>query len=314
MNRVGYIILSVLAVVLLSCGQRAQRNASPSSQSSPSDMSRYEFRFPQMPPLLQGDVAKAYMRDHIWDNFDFDDTVQLSHLNRQEMERVFAIYVASIPSTEAEPYISSLMRRVATSKPMFEYFLSLAESVLHDPNSLERNDEKYIPVLEAAVTSDLLDEYEKMPYAYDLRIAGQNRIGRRANDFTYTMADGRSGQALALKADYTLIFISNPDCSMCRDVKEQIASSPRLSALIAEKRLKVLVIYPDEDLTLWRKHLQDYPKEWINAYDKGCVITREGLYDLKAIPALYLLDSEKRVLAKDCTDVRYIENLISDRE
>ena len=43
-------------------------------------------------------------------------------------------------------------------------------------------------------------------------------------------------------------------------------------------------------------------------------ITHERLYDLKAIPALYLLDREKRVMAKDCVDVEQIEHLIMQAE
>ena len=99
---------------------------------------------------------------------------------------------------------------------------------------------------------------------------------------------------------------------MCRDVKEQILSSPMLQELIERRELQVLVLYPDADLEAWREHLLDYPASWINAYDAQQRIGKERLYDLKAIPALYLLDSEKRVLAKDCTDVAYIEQLLSE--
>ena len=60
--------------------------------------------------------------------------------------------------------------------------------------------------------------------------------------------------------------------------------------------------------------IADLASKGINAYDKGGVITRDRLYDLKAIPALYLLDSEKMVMAKDCTDVEYVEHLISEAE
>ena len=149
-----------------------------------------------------------------------------------------------------------------------------------------------------------------MPYEYDLEMARQNRVGRTANDFTYTLASGRTGRMHNIKANYTLIFISNPGCPMCGDVKEQITSSPMLKELIERKELKVLVIYPDADLEAWREHLEDYPASWINAYDADLRIDKERLYDLKAIPALYLLDSQKRVLAKDCTDVEYIEKLL----
>ena len=117
-----------------------------------------------------------------------------------------------------------------------------------------------------------------------------------------------------IRADYLLLFMSNPGCPMCRDVRSQIEASPMLNELIERGTLKVLVIYPDMDLTLWREHLDDYPPAWINAYDYGGAITKERLYDLRAIPSLYLLDAEKRVLVKDCVDVAYIEEVISSAE
>ena len=87
-----------------------------------------------------------------------------------------------------------------------------------------------------------------------------------------------------------------------------------LNELSERGDLKVLVLYPDEDLAAWRDHLKDYPSAWINGYDKGKAITQQRTYDLRAIPAMYLLDAKKRVMAKDCTDVAYIEKLISETE
>ena len=52
---------------------------------------------------------------------------------------------------------------------------------------------------------------------------------------------------------------------------------------------------------------------WIIAYDAGARISKEELYDLKAIPSMYLLDRDKRVLAKDAFEVGYIEWLL-DRQ
>lgn len=114
-----------------------------------------------------------------------------------------------------------------------------------------------------------------------------------------------------IRADYLLLFISNPGCPMCRDVRERIKASKVLTDLVGQGRMKVLVIYPDADLKSWREHLPEYPESWINAYDYGCEITKQRLYDLRAIPSLYLLDADKRVLAKDCVDVAYIEDIVS---
>ena len=64
---------------------------------------------------------------------------------------------------------------------------------------------------------------------------------------------------------------------------------------------RLLAVYPDEDKEEWERHLPDFPKEWINGYDKKLVIKEKNLYDLKAIPTLYLLDKDKKVLLKDAT-------------
>ena len=46
---------------------------------------------------------------------------------------------------------------------------------------------------------------------------------------------------------------------MCRDVREQIVASPMLNELIERGTLKVLVIYPDEDLEAWRRTFVGLP-------------------------------------------------------
>ncbi len=313
------LIISLLALSLIACKGRqsntpvgdANKTATTATQKGRQQSLQF---IPALAPAILSNEQKAeYMREHYWDKFDFADTTFINQIDSTKMLTAFAVYTAGyIPDSLAYKYMPRLMQRASTSKRMYTYFLMLAESVLHDPNSPMRNDEIYIPILESAVQSQWLDEYERMPYEYDLEIARQNRIGRIANDFTYTLPSGRTATLHNIKADYTLIFISNPGCPMCREVKEQITTSPMLQELIERKELKVLVIYPDTDLEAWREHLQDYPTSWINGYDADQRIEKERLYDLKAIPALYLLDKQKRVMAKDCTDVAHIEKLLSE--
>jgi hypothetical protein len=74
--------------------------------------------------------------------------------------------------------------------------------------------------------------------------------------------------------------------------------------------LQILAVYPDKDLTEWKKYAGEMPAQWINSYDHKTVIKDEDLYDLKAIPSLYLLDKTKRVLLKDA-DVREVERTLA---
>ena len=231
------------------------------------------------------------------------------------MVEAYARYIAllSAAPTDGAP-IDSLMRRASASRPMLDYFAWLGAEVLHDPNSPLRNDEFYIPVLRALLAAPWYDEYERIAPACDLQTAMQNRIGERANDLRYTLASGATGHLYGIRAEYVLLFINNPGCPMCREIREAIVASPMLSEMIERGRLKVLALYPDEDLAEWRDYRDRIPAAWINGYDAGCVVRETGSYDLTAIPALYLLDREKRVLVKDSTDVPFIEETIDRRE
>lgn len=55
-----------------------------------------------------------------------------------------------------------------------------------------------------------------------------------------------------------------------------------------------------------------FAKEWTNGYDKELVIKNKNLYDLRAIPTLYLLDKNKTVLLKDAT-LQKVEQYLAER-
>ena len=305
------LIVAMCCSVSVACRQHRRQDT---SQSTAVSAAAEMLSVAQPPAMLSAEQRRAYMVKHYWDSFDFSDTLFIANADPRQMLSAYASYVSLILDEEAAAPMTQLMRRAHTSRRMFDYFVDMAEQILNDPNSSLRSDEKYIPVLEAAIASPFYDEYERMPYQYDLHIARQNRLGRVANDFRYTLVDGESAMMSDIESDYLLLFISNPGCAMCGDVKAQIQSSAVITDLVKSGSLSILVLYPDEDLQAWHEHHTDYPSQWINAYDKGAVIMRERLYDLKAIPSLYLLDAQKRVMVKDCTDVAQIEQRLLQAE
>ena len=270
----------------------------------------YLFSYVQPPIQVAPEERVAYLRDHFWDNVDFADTLWTTKADTSDMLRAYAAYVATIVGPLDQEPIRKLMKRAEVSKKMFDYFAMLGDKVLHDPNSPYRSDELYIAVLEAQIASSHYDKYEKMAPEYDLKIVSQNRIGHKANDFDYTVKSGRRGNLYSLKSDFVIVYINNPGCAMCRDITNALKQSQIIAELQRKGRLKIVAIYPDENLDDWHKHYADIPSEWINSYDKGCLIGRENLYNINAIPALYLLDKEKTVLIKDSVNVGEIESAL----
>lgn len=93
-------------------------------------------------------------------------------------------------------------------------------------------------------------------------------------------------------------------------MKRQLAESPVLNRRLEEGRLRLLSV----DVTGGNgtREQGSVPPGWIDGRDEGEQLTREEVYDLKAMPTLYLLDAQKRVVLKDTTPERIEEYLVRE--
>ena len=255
-----------------------------------------------------------YVIDHYWDDFDYECGERVIAYDTVDICQALVDYSSILLATGDLSPMRNFIARAEASRPVLDFLMTISDMVLHDPNSPMHNDELYIPILEYLVECPLLDEYDRMIPEHDLYIARQNRLWHLSNDIAYTTADGKHHRLHDIPADYTLLMFNNPDCPMCREIIDEIIASPLLNEMQELGLLKVVAIYPDEDLEAWYRYLDKMPRRWIVGYDEGLKISEERSYDLRAIPSLYLLDRGKRVLVKDGVDVVYIEDVIAMAE
>jgi len=293
-------IFFLFLIVCTSCGN--QKSVDNQQGSAPADSVK-KFALPIIPRILETPEARAdYLVRHYWENMDFADTSFIDY--PEVVEQAWVDYIdimRMVPEETAVSAIKQMYKDAGQKKKVFFYFTDLAEKYLYDPNSPMRNEELYIPVLDAMLESSVLNDTEKILPQGRRELAEKNRPGRPAEDFTYTLASGKSGTLYGVKAEYTLLFINNPGCHACEEGIAELTQAPAINREFTAGKLKILSVYPDEDREEWERHLSDFPKEWINGYDKKIVIKEKNLYDLKAIPTLYLLDKNKKVLLKDAT-------------
>ena len=120
-----------------------------------------------------------------------------------------------------------------------------------------------------------------------------------AADFSYIDAKGRLHSLYETRSEYTLLLFSNPGCPACREIIGMLKSSPIINSMEQQGRLALLSIYIDEDVSAWYQGLSDYPEDWITGYNQDQSIRDNLVYDVRAIPSLYLLDRDKKVIFKD---------------
>ena len=71
--------------------------------------------------------------------------------------------------------------------------------------------------------------------------------------------------------------------------------------------LAIVNVYIDGEVDKWLDYEPNYPRNWLNGYDPSGIINEGELYYVRAIPSLYLLDSQKRVIMKDAPVERVLE-------
>ena len=250
-----------------------------------------EFRLPDMPVTLTapGDRA-AYLSLHYWDHFDFADT---SLISRPEItEQAFVDFISILPYTpKAQEAVDTLFRRALADREMLYHFISLGDKYLYEPNSPMHDEELHILVSACLGQSSGLEETDRIRPRHLLEMALKNRPGDVATDFTVVCRDGRSRRLSDIKAGYVLVYFNDPDCEDCRRVKELLTLSPVVNDLLESGRLKLLSVCVEGKTPAWEK--AEFPAGWIDGYDADQRLTREQVYDLKAMPTLYLLDAEK---------------------
>ncbi len=297
MKRLIIGMMIFVSMGLFACGNARQKQEVSKIQSE----KKRTFQLPEVPVMLNTPEQRAvYVAQHYWDHFDFRDTVyaHLPEITEQAAVNYMDI-LQMISSEDALTALTTLTEKAAVEPVMLDYFWEILSKYWYNPNSPMKNENMFILLCKAMERASNVQAYVKDRAVYERRLAEKNRVGTKAADIVYTLASGKQGHLYGLKAPYILVFFHNPDCHTCADIKQNMQQSFMLKKLVASGQMKVLTIYPDEDVALWRNHLNEMPDEWINAYDKGQVLTMEERYVLSSIPSFYLLDQDKKVLLKD---------------
>lgn len=263
------------------------------------------------PAYVAGDDAREWISLHFWDNYDFARAKEL--YTSQASREGFALFVHTLyvnPFEVAMQSLEGMLHKAAATEDGYWNILEIAEDVLYDPLSPIRNDMLWEQVLLHAISpASPLDDGSKARYRTLHRIVSRNQEGALSTDFVYTTANGKKARMHDLESPLVLLYFYNPGCGECAYAREKILSTGYLEELYRRGLIKVLAVYPDGDIEEWRKYLTENPSWWITSYDDGGVISKEDLYDLKAVPTFYLLDSEKVVIMKDPSVEALIEQL-----
>ncbi|MBR5924490.1 MAG: DUF5106 domain-containing protein [Bacteroidales bacterium] len=308
-------IICAALLLAVSCGGR--KKAAPAVEQ--------ERSFPTISvPTAYTEPAERieYLINHYWDEYfagsGRTDSARIIGVPKARVEQALANYIAVLneaPLPQAQKSVAHLFDQIAAKQvadTSQRVYLAMTETVaryLYDPNSPLRDEDLYLPFVQKMAESPLTKEEMRTAYRYEAQMCALNHRGSIAPDFIITLRGGIQVRMHSIKADRLILFFSNPGCQNCKEIIDALKSDKIVQEMVSYGQLAIANVYIDEDLKAWRDYMPIYPKEWLNGYDAAHILREDQIYCIRAIPSLYLLDADKRILLKDAPLDRLLKAL-----
>ena len=242
-------------------------------------------------------------------SIDYSDTVSLS--DEGVMTRRMIDIVKLMPYTDSlttSRELNLFFNNISSVPRSITIVDSLGDLYLNNPASPVRDNELYIRFLSAMLSADSIADYVRLRSEENLRIASLNREGTIANNISFLDRDGVTRDLLSIEAPETLLVFYDPECPHCSEILAEIALNEKMNGLIKKGELVIVAVYAEGKRAVWEKSKTDMPDNWIVGYDMSGVLDND-LYSLPAMPVMYLLDRDHRVLLKDPEFSSVLRNL-----
>ena len=332
-----------MLVLAFACGPRGTSGSSsesepgdsgqPASEAPPAEAPAISHSFPNVaiPSVYAGNTEDRtdFVLEHYWDSFlaGKGETTPVSILGiyDEDVEQALANYIQVLynvkasatpdnmaPLNRARMSIGGFFRKIEarqqrdTSSNTYLRLTEMVSHYLYDPNSPLRDEDLYLPFVEAMEASPCTRSDMRNAYRHELQMCRTNPFGSKVPDIRFKDVRGHKGSLYSVSADYTMLFFSNPGCESCKGIIRDVMSRGYIESKISTGRLAIVNVYIDEEVDKWRDYSHNYPSCWVNGYDYTFSLRDSGKYDIRAIPSLYLLDSKKRVIMKDAPTERVL--------
>jgi Domain of unknown function (DUF5106)/Thioredoxin-like len=270
---------------------------------------------PPIPKLPNGrpdsTFAYRYYKAHYWDNISFtDDRLIRTPIFEPKLDHYYKDLV-SPESDSIDREIDYMLVYSRTNKDMFKFLLVYFTQKYLNPEYMGQ-DAVFIHLFEKYINTGQADFFtEKYRKFVDDRAYSimANLIGQPAANLEMTDTAGKVRTLYEVPANFVLVCFWDPTCSHCKE------TIPKLDSIYQAKwkyeGVQIFGVMVDGGQDNWMNFIRAHNLgDWINVYQTTAqhdAVAAAGkpdyrqLYDVYQTPILYLLDKEKRIVAKKLT-------------
>ena len=266
-------------------------------------------------PIVNGKADSLYpyryVKDHYWDNIVFNDNRLLrTPFFENKLDDYFKNYISREPDSIISE-VQYMLTVAKTGKEIYPFLLFKFTNKYISPEFMGQ-DKVFLHIYQnffAKGDTTLLSEASKKSLrerAYSLMA---NQLGLPAPILVLNDVNEKRFALHNMKATYTFIAFWDPTCSHCKVEIPKLDSIYKASWI--KHDIKVIAVNTNaKEMTLWKEFIKDNKiDQWINAYQtdedlnkeitEGKPTTIRQLYDVFKTPTFYLLDKDKKIVAKN---------------
>ncbi len=255
--------------------------------------------------IIDSNFQYQYYKTHYFDNFDFsDDRITRTPIFFPKFETFILKITPQIPDSIIKS-ADQVLRLAEKGKENFKFCLFWTTNYYEASQYMGMD----------AVFVHLIDNYYAKGKAYwvdSLLIwkmkdkcdkLRHNLIGKKAKNLNMLDTNGRYHSLYNMDSKYTLVIFWNATCGHCKEEMPKIVETYKeLNKGIAPKtplKFDVFSVSLTENIDDWKKYLIEQKLPWkLNLYDPLNETNFRQYYDVYSTPVLYILDKDKKIIAK----------------
>jgi thiol-disulfide isomerase/thioredoxin len=253
-----------------------------------------------------------YYKKHYWDGITFmDDRIIRTPFFLPKLQQYYENVIPQSPDSIIKE--ADYMLLLARSAPeMYKFLLNWLTDEYIYPKYMGQ-DAVFVHLFNkyhSKGVSDWLNEKQMKTISDRAYMLMSNLIGEQAANLQMVDSSGAEKPLYNIKANYTVVVFWDPSCGHCQH------EVPRLDSIYNAKwkneGVKMYgVLTEPKDFDLWKKFIREKNLgNWINVYEteaqrkmveQAKQPSYKQLFDVTQTPTLYLLDKDKKIIAKKLT-------------
>lgn len=245
-----------------------------------------------------------YVVHHFFDDFPWNDPRIFKTPIGFNKIKEYAQVIFNCNNPELDSDVLETISRSKVNEESYYAFFDGLEKHIGYHGSPSRVERLYIAMLKDMLQYPKLTDLRKRHCRYELGVIDKNHAGDIAPDFKIVTDKGDTTTLHKIQSEYMLLYLQHPTCPTCQNVRHMIANFPILNSAIASGRLKVLTVYFEDEAEIWNNYLHssEANPSYMHGWNFDQTISDDNLYDTRAIPYMFLLDKDKRIIVKNLNE------------